>query len=58
MVCGMLHGGGTAHKGGLFRLAKGERVFNSRQLNQMASKGKKFVSKHAKKHGKKCSCKK
>ena len=32
MVCGMLHGGGKAHRSGVFRLAKGERVFTPAQL--------------------------
>jgi hypothetical protein len=59
MVCGMLHGGGTANRDGLFRLAKGERVFSPLQLKHISSKGKKKCkSKCAKKKGKKCSCKK
>ena len=54
MVCGMLHGGGTAKKSGLYRLAKGERVFSPQQLKKMAVKGaKSYVKKKGKK---KCSC--
>jgi hypothetical protein len=53
MVCGMLHGGGVAHKDGIFRLAKGEKKYTPAQLKHLG-KGK---SKCGKK-GKKCSCKK
>ena len=54
MVCGMLHGGGKAHKSGVFRLAKGERVMSPAQLKyfgkkKSAHKGKK-KSCHCKKH--------
>jgi hypothetical protein len=46
----MLHGGGTAKKSGLYRLAKGERVFSPQQLKKMAHAKKKAGKK------KKCSC--
>jgi hypothetical protein len=54
MVCGMLHGGGKAHKSGVFRLAKGERVMSPAQLKyfgnkKSAHKGKKKPC-HCKKH--------
>ena len=45
MVCGMLHSGGKAHKNGVFRLAKGERVFSPAQL--------KYFKKKTKYHGEK-----
>lgn len=49
VVCGKLHKGGTAPKAGVYRLAKGEKVYTPAQLKKMgAPKG----------HSKKCSCKK
>jgi hypothetical protein len=54
MVCGMLHGGGKAHKSGVFRLAKGERVFTPAQLKYFG-KSKKKTKSHRKKKG--CKCK-
>ena len=53
MVCGMLHGGGKAHKSGVFRLAKGERVFTPAQLKYFGKSKKKTA--HKKKRG--CKCK-
>jgi hypothetical protein len=60
MVCGMLHGGGKAHKDGVFRLAKGEKVFSPHQLKAMC-KGpgcKKTQKQRKKKCGHTCKCKK
>ena len=54
MVCGMLHSGGRAHKNGVFRLAKGERVFTPAQLKYFG-KTKKKTKAHRKKKG--CKCK-
>ena len=45
MVCGMLHGGGKAHKNGGFRLAKGERVFTPAQLKYFGKTKKKSAQK-------------
>ena len=53
IVCGMLHGGGKAHKSGVFRLAKGERVFTPAQLKYFGKSKKKTA--HKKKKG--CTCK-
>ena len=47
IVCGKLHAGGKVPKSGVYRLAKGEIVFN---LNQLKAAGK---APH-----KKCGCKK
>ena len=52
-VCGMLRGGGTVNKSGIYRLHKDEQVFTKGQL-QKASKTKKSTSKGK---GKKCKCK-
>jgi hypothetical protein len=41
MVCGLLHGGGRAHRTGVFRLAKGEKVFTPAQLRKHLSSSKK-----------------
>ena len=59
MVCGMLHGRGTADKTGVFRLKKGERVFSSAQLKKEALKGKpcKKTKKCAGGNGTNCTCK-
>jgi hypothetical protein len=54
MVCGMLHSGGKAHKNGIFRLAKGERVMSASQLKHFG-KTKKTSKAHTKK--KECKCK-
>ena len=60
MVCGMLHSGGKATKDGVYRLAKGEKVFSPNQLQSMCKGGK---CKTKKKTGgvkgkrKKCNCK-
>ena len=53
-VCGMLRGGGTVNKSGVYRLHKDEQVFTKGQL-QKASKTKKGSSGKGK--GKKCKCK-
>ena len=52
-VCGMLRGGGTVNKSGIYRLHKDEQVFTKGQL-QKAGKTKKGTSKGK---GKKCKCK-
>ena len=52
-VCGMLRGGGTVNKSGVYRLHKDEQVFTKGQL-QKAGKKKKSTGK---KKGKKCKCK-
>ena len=52
-VCGMLRGGGTVNKSGVYRLHKDEQVFTKGQL-QKAGKTKKSTGK---KKGKKCKCK-
>jgi hypothetical protein len=49
----MLHGGGKAHKSGVFRLAKGERVFTPAQLKYFGKS--KMKTAHKKKKG--CKCK-
>ena len=54
MVCGMLHSGGKAHKNGIFRLAKGERVMSASQLKYLGKT--KNTSKGSKKK-KGCNCK-
>jgi hypothetical protein len=54
MVCGMLHSGGKAHKNGIFRLAKGERVMSASQLKYFG-KTKKTSKGSKKKKG--CNCK-
>jgi hypothetical protein len=54
MVCGMLHGGGRAHKTGVFRLAKGERVLTPAQMKYFGKSKRKTKSPHKKK---KCTCK-
>ena len=54
MVCGMLHSGGKAHKNGIFRLAKGERVMSASQLKYFGKTKK--TSKGSKKT-KGCKCK-
>ena len=58
MVCGMLHSGGKATKDGVYRLAKGEKVFSPHQLKSMC-KGGKCKKKHSGGNGKrkKCNCK-
>ena len=48
MVCVMLHSGGKAHKNGIFRLAKGERVMSASQLKYFG-KTKKTSEAHKKK---------
>ena len=53
-VCGMLRGGGTVNKSGVYRLHKDEQVFTKGQL-QKAGKTKKGCSGKGK--GKKCKCK-
>jgi len=53
-VCGMLRGGGTVNKSGVYRLHKDEQVFTKGQL-QKAGKTKKGST--GKKKGKKCKCK-
>ena len=58
IVCGgALHSGGSVPKGGgVYRLAKGEKVFSKTALHKMAKGGSK--KKHATKHKrKKCNCK-
>ena len=58
IVCGgALHSGGTVPMGGgVFRLAKGEKVYSKTALHKMAKGGSK--KKHATKHKrKKCNCK-
>ena len=60
MVCGMLHAGGKATQDGVYRLAKGERVFSPHQLKGMCKGGKcKTKKKHSGGNGKrkKCNCK-
>ena len=56
IVCGQLHSGGSVpSRGGVYRLAKGEKVFSKTALNKLAKGSKK---KHATKHKlKKCNCK-
>ena len=59
MVCGMLHGGGVAHKHGVFRLRKGERVLTPAQLKHLKRDLGCRKPKCAKKNGKKiCHCNK
>ena len=53
-VCGMLRGGGTVNKSGIYRLHKDEQVFTKAQL-QKASKTKKKGTSKGK--SKKCKCK-
>ena len=56
VVCGQLHGGGAVPKGGVYRLARGEKVFSKTALGKLARTGTK--KKHATKHKrKKCNCK-
>ena len=56
IVCGQLHGGGSVSRGGVYRLAKGEKVFSKTALSKLAKSGSK--KKHATKHKrKKCNCK-
>ena len=61
LVCGMLHAGGKATKDGLYRLAKGEKVFSPNQLQSMCKGGKcktkKKTSGAGKGKRKKCNCK-
>ena len=53
-VCGMLRGGGTVNKSGVYRLHKDEQVFTKAQLHK-AGKSKKGGSGKGK--AKKCQCK-
>ena len=53
-VCGMLRGGGTVNKTGVFRLHKDEQVFTKAQLQKAGKTKKKGTSKGK---GKKCKCK-
>ena len=53
-VCGMLRGGGTVNKSGVYRLHKDEQVFTKAQLHK-AAKSKKGGSGKGK--AKKCKCK-
>ena len=57
IVCGTLHSGGSVPKrGGVYRLAKGEKVFSKTALHKLAKGSTK--KKHATKHKrKKCHCK-
>lgn len=53
IVCGKLHAGGKVpSKGGVFRLAKGEKVFSKSAVKTLGKKT--HASKHKKK---KCNCK-
>ena len=54
LVCGMLHSGGTANKSGVYRLAKGEKVFTKGQMHNLT----KGTSSKSTKTKKKCKCKK
>lgn len=40
VVCGMLHSGGQTKRAGVYRLAKGEKVYSPAQLKALASKAK------------------
>lgn len=56
VVCGMLHSGGQTKRAGVYRLAKGEKVYSSAQLKALASKGK--TPTHKKRKSKSsCKCK-
>ena len=57
IVCGQLDSGGSVPScGGVYRLAKGEKVFSKTALNKLAKGGSK--KKHATKHKrKKSNCK-
>ena len=56
IVCGQLHSGGSVpSRGGVYRLAKGEKVFSKTALNKLAKGSKKkLTTKHKRK---KCNCK-
>ena len=54
-VCGMLRGGGTVNKSGIYRLHKDEQVFTKAQLQKAGKTKKKGTSKGKSK--KKCKCK-
>jgi len=54
-VCGMLRGGGTVNKSGIYRLHKDEQVFTKGQLQKAGKTKKKGTSKGKSK--KKCKCK-
>ena len=53
-VCGMLRGGGTVNKSGIYRLHKDEQVFTKAQLQKAGKTKKKGTSKGK---SKKCKCK-
>ena len=58
LVCGALAGGGKAHKSGVFRLHKGEKVLTTAQMKKMMAAGKTMKKRPAgKHHKKKCKCK-
>ena len=50
VVCGMLHGGGKAHKTDIYRLAKGERVMSPAQLKYFGKTKKPSKSHQKKEH--------